>query len=227
MLIAFMAVAVCFRSKFRNRFTWLGSMGVFLVCLFLTHSWTGFLAAALIFAGAVLDQIDWKKFHFRKIYWAGIAGLAVLAAVAGKLLMGERDLTSLGGRRDIWSGALRAIAETPTGWGYRFGEELFPVAANWSANNAHNVFLNAMLRFSVPVGICFILLIALIAVYSLVKSRSWLAVGMWLAFLMLLNMDYSLLNYEMGMFLFTIYLVCIYQPKEKENSHELVKEAGG
>lgn len=28
---------------------------------------------------------------------------------------------------------------------------------------------------------------------------------------MLMNMDYALLNYEMGMFLFTVYLVCVYQ----------------
>ena len=141
----------------------------------------------------------------------GIAG-----GIAGKLILAERDLLSLGGRREIWSGALKAIRETPTGWGYLFGEALFDATPTWSVNNAHNVFLNAMLRFSVPVGLCFIGMILLIAVYSLVRSRSFLAVGMWIGFFLLLNMDYCLLNYEIGMFLFVIYLVCIYRPKGKE-----------
>ena len=77
-------------------------------------------------------------------------------------------------------------------------------------NNAHNVFLNVLLRFSVPVGLSFILLFLLIIGYCLWKSRTWMAAGMWLGFLVFLNMDYCLQNYEMGMFFFIVFLVCIY-----------------
>ena len=227
MLVAFMAVCIRFRDRFKHRVSWFLSMGVFLTALFLTHSWTGFGAAALIFVGAVLDRIDWKKFRFRKIYllWAGL--LAVASGIAGKLVLAERDILSLGGRRAIWSGALKAIREMPNGWGYLFGEALFDATPTWSVNNAHNVFLNAMLRFSVPVGLCFIGMILLIAVFSLVRSRSFLAAGMWIGFFILLNMDYCLLNYELGMFLFVIYLVCIYRPKGKEEVENGVFEAKG
>lgn len=215
MLAAFTAVAVRFREKFHSRITWMGSIAVFLAALFLTHSWTGFGAVALVGLGALLDRADWKKLRFRKIYflWGGL----VLAGggSAGLLLAGERDLLSMGGRLDIWTGAVKEIWKKPSGWGYWFGEVLFNATPEWQVNNAHNVFLNAMLRFSVPVGLCFILLMVLIMGYSLYRSRSWLAAGMWIGFFILLNMDYSLLNYEMGMFLFAVYLVCIYGTEEK------------
>ena len=162
-----------------------------------------------------MDKIDWKKLQFRKIHL--LWGVMVLIGGGGimKLLGGERELLSIGGRLDIWSGAVREIIRKPTGWGYWFTEVLFQATPDWQVNNAHNVFLNALLRFSVPAGICFIVLIFMIMAYSIYKSRSFMAVAMWLGFLILLNMDYSLLNYEMGMFLFIIYLVCIYKPEEE------------
>lgn len=66
MLTAFMAAAVRFRDKFCNICSWCLSMLVFLFALFLTHSWTGFGAAALIFIGVCMDKVDWKTFRFRK-----------------------------------------------------------------------------------------------------------------------------------------------------------------
>ncbi len=210
MLVAFMAVCIRFRALFRNRLAWFCSMAVFLTNLFLTHSWTGFGAAGLMFAGACLDEVDWSRFHWRRKYLLWMFPAVVLGGVGGKLLLGERDLLSLGGRLEIWQGAIRTIAENPQGWGLKFTEVLFQVHSGWDTNNAHNVFLNAMLRDSIPVGICFIVLFLLIAVYSLRKSRSFLGAGMWLAFFLLLNMDYSMLNYEAGMVLFVVYLVCVY-----------------
>lgn len=211
MLLVFMAAAVRFRDKFKNRITFGLSMTVLLAALFLSHSWTGFLAAGLLIAGAALDRIDWKKFRFHKIYLLWLVFLAAGGGLALKILMAERNIFSLGSRTGIWAGALREIKANPMGWGLKFGEALFDTGLGWSANNAHNVFLNAMLRFSIPVGLCFILLFVMIMIYTLKKSRSFLAVGMWLGCLMLMNMDYALLNYEMGMFLFTVYLVCVYQ----------------
>ncbi|MCI9621912.1 MAG: hypothetical protein HFI23_01060 [Lachnospiraceae bacterium] len=212
MLTAFIAAAVRFRNFFRSRFTWCFSLAVFLAALFLTHSWTGFGAAALVFLGAWMDRIDWKKVQFRRLYllWgaAAAAGGGIFLKLAGR----ERNLFSLGGRLDIWRGAIKEILNKPEGWGYWFTEVLFEVTPEWQTNNAHNVFLNALLRFSVPVGLCFTLLFLMIIGYSLYKSRTWMAAGMWLGFLILLNMDYSLLNYEIGMFLFVVYLVCIYKP---------------
>jgi len=218
MLVGFIAVLIRFKDRFKKQVVWIGSLGVLLAALFLTHSWTGYGAAVMLFAGALADKIEWSKIRFKKIYtlWGGL-GMLVLAA-AGKILLAERNIFSLGGRLNIWKGAIREIMKTPQGWGFDFTEVLFKVTPTWSTNNAHNVFLNAMLRFSVPAGICFILLFVGIIIFSIYKSKSWLSVGMWLGFLMILNMDYSLLNYEMGMFLFVVYLVCIYKPQVKEDA---------
>lgn len=219
MLVGFMAVCIRFRGLFRNRLTWLGSMAVFLTDLFLTHSWTGFGAAGLMFAGACLDEVNWERFRWKRKYFLWVVPVAVFGGIAGKILMSERDLFSLGGRLEIWRGALRTIAENPQGWGLKFTEVLFQVHPGWDTSNAHNVFLNVMLRDSIPVGLCFLVLFLLIAVYSLKKSRSFLAAGMWMAFFLLLNMDYAMLNNEAGMPLFVVYLVCVYPYGERREKH--------
>lgn len=93
----------------------------------------------------------------------------------------------------------------------RFGESAIQVSESLLVNNGHNIFLNAMLRFSVPVGICFSIMFLGIAVYSVIKSRSFLAAGMWLAVLILLNMDYALMSLQMGLLFLVVYLVCFYK----------------
>lgn len=209
MLTLFLAAAVRYRALFKSRICWGFSLLVFLTAMFLSHSWTGFGAAALVLAGGLLDSVDWKKIHFRLWYLAAAAAVLAAAGAAGKILLAERNIGSLGGRRDIWSGAVKEILANPGGWGKQFGERLFPATEYWNVNNAHNVFLNALLRFSIPVGICFTVMILLIMGYALWKSRTFLAAGLLLGLFALMNMDYCLLNYEVGMFLFSIYLICI------------------
>ena len=65
MLTLFLAVAVRYRALFKSRICWGFSLLVFLTAMFLSHSWTGFGAAALVLAGGLLDSVDWKKIHFR------------------------------------------------------------------------------------------------------------------------------------------------------------------
>lgn len=95
----------------------------------------------------------------------------------------------------------------------RFGESAIQATETLLVNNGHNIFLNSMLRFSVPVGICFSILFLGIAIYSMIKSKSFLAAGMWLALLILLNMDYALMSLQMAQLFLIIYLVCFYKRK--------------
>lgn len=214
MLTLFLAATIRYRKLFKNQLLWAGSIVVFLGAMFLSHSWTGFGAAALVALGGFLDSVDWKQVRFRKWYVpAGVLALAV-CGVAGKVLMGERNIWTLGSRTTIWAGAVKEILASPAGWGLEFGERVWQVSATWAANNAHNVFLNAMLRFSVPVGLCFIVMILLILAYAMKKGRSFLTAGLLLGLFILLNMDYCLLNYEVGMLLFVIYLICVEPAKE-------------
>ena len=64
-----------------------------------------------------------------------------------------------------------------------------------------------MLRFSIPVGVCFTLLFLGIVIYTLVKGRSFLLAGTWIALLVLLNMDYSLMSLQMALLFLIIYLI--------------------
>ena len=89
------------------------------------------------------------------------------------------------------------------------------VAEGWLVNNAHNVFLNAVLRFSILSGICFTVLFLGIVIFTVVKSRSWLVAGMWMALLLLLNMDYSLMSLQMALLFFVVYRVCISRKRMK------------
>mgnify|MGYP002512481295 CR=1 FL=1 len=211
MLVAFTALFVCYRDKFKNRVTYGLSLAVLLICLYLTHSWTGIAGVFLIFAGASLDRVNWKTFHWKKSYlWMGLLAAALAGAVGYKILS-ERDVMSLGGRTDIWRAVLRVIEKHPEGWGMRFGESAIEAAEGVFVNNAHNLFLNMVLRFSVPVGILFTLLFLGLAVYSVKRSKSFLAAGMWLALLILLNMDYALMSLQMGLLFLVVYLVCFYK----------------
>lgn len=219
MLVAFIALFVAFREKFRNRYTYAASLAVLLVGLYLTHSWTGIAGVFLIFAGGLLDTIDWKQFSWKKQYTFVTGGMLLTAAGVGYKILSERNIWTLGHRTEIWASVWKVIQKYPQGWGFRFGESAIEVAEGWYVNNAHNVFLNAMLRFSIPVGICFTLLFLSVVIYSVVKSRSFLAVGMWIALLILLNMDYALMSLQMGLLFLIVYLVCFYKKRRvKEKS---------
>ena len=207
MLVAFMALFTAYRKKFKNMLTFLLSMAVLLFCLYLTHSWTGIAGVFLIILGGVLDQVNWKEFRPRKWHFAAAAVfLAAGGAVAWEVLS-ERNIMTLGDRVPIWKAVWQVILDHPEGWGMRFGTSMIQTETGLLVNNAHNVFLNQMLRFSIPVGICFILLFLGLVVYTLVKSRSFLMAGTWLALLLLLDMDYSMMSLQMALLFLIVYLV--------------------
>ena len=207
MLVAFVALFVAYRKKFKNRLTFLLSLAVLLFCLYLTHSWTGIAGVFLIILGGVLDQINRKNFRLKLWHLAAGGGFIAVACVAGYELLKERDILTLGGRTDIWQAVWQTILKYPQGWGMRFGTSMIQVYEWFMVNNAHNVFLNQMLRFSIPVGVCFTLLFLGIVIYTLVKGKSFLLAGAWLALLILLDMDYSMMSLQMGLLFLIIYLI--------------------
>ena len=214
MLVAFTALFIAYRRKFRNRLTFALSAAVLLFCLYLTHSWTGIAGVFLIILGGALDGVDWKHFRLKWQHAAGAAVFLTVAAAAGWELLKERDIMTLGGRTVIWRSVWQTILEYPEGWGMRFGTSMIQAWEGYLVNNAHNVFLNQLLRFSIPVGICFILLFLGIVIYTLVKGRSFLLAGTWIALLVLLDMDYSMMSVQMALVFLIIYLL-MQKGKEK------------
>ena len=172
-------------------------------------------ALATIGTAAVLDQVNWKEFRPKKWHFAAAAVfLAAGGAVAWEVLS-ERNIMTLGDRVPIWKAVWQVILDHPEGWGMRFGTSMIQTETGLLVNNAHNVFLNQMLRFSIPVGICFILLFLGLVVYTLVKSRSFLMAGTWLALLLLLDMDYSMMSLQMALLFLIVYLVSIKKKNER------------
>lgn len=212
-LVTFMALFVAYRKKFRNRVIFGLSFAVLLFCLYLTHSWTGIAGVFLILLGAAADQIDWKSFRPRKWHFAAAAVFLAAGAAVGWKILSERNIWTLGDRIPIWKAVWKTILHHPEGWGMRFGTSMIETDTGLMVNNAHNVFLNQILRFSIPVGICFLLLFLGIVVYTLVKGRSFLLTGTWIALLILLNMDYSLMSTQMAPLFLIICLVSRYRQK--------------
>ena len=213
MLVAFIALFVSYRKKFKSRLSYGMSLLVLLVCLYLTHSWTGIVGVLLIFIGDILDRMDWKNFRLRRVHIFASGIFLIGSGIVAAKIFAERSVFTLGHRTEIWTAVAKVILKYPQGWGMRFGESLIQVTETRIANNAHNVFMNAALRFSIPAGICFTVLFIGIVVYSIRKSRSFLSAGMWLALLILLNMDYALMSLQMGLLFLIVYLVCFYKRK--------------
>ena len=76
-----------------------------------------------------------------------------------------------------------------------------------NTNNGHNIFLNEILRLSIPVGVCFIIFFVLIIVYSLEKKFSFFTLGIWGALLMSMMMDYAVMNSGWTLMVFFFYTI--------------------
>ena len=57
MLVAFVGLFVAYRKKFKNKWTYWGSVILLLGCLYLTHSWTGIAGVVFIFILFIRDRI--------------------------------------------------------------------------------------------------------------------------------------------------------------------------
>ena len=230
MQIVFLGFAYTYRMKFKNRIYYIFAQGIFIVCLILSHSWTALAAAALLLCGVMIDRIScYLKEKKSKFSWKyigiGSAIIFALVLLAGCLFLQisrERNLLTLGSRIPIWKIGLQVIKENPQGVGKAFGENLIDCGL-FLTNNCHNVFLNAVFRFSIPVGSLFILYMCSYFIYAVYKKHSFFGLGYIIAILMMLCIDYSLLSYGVASFLL---LVCLtMQPDNREGMQHIQGES--
>lgn len=220
MLLCFLAVCLCFRKGFKKKYGFWITMAVLGAALVTTHSWTGYLGGMILAGTAILDLLDIKKLIKSRQGKLAMSLTAAAGVFAGVIMLSQRNLSTMGDRLPIWRAVAGVLKERPQGLGLWFGEYPIPFGEDFMVTNAHNVFLNQMLRFSIPVGIIFTILILMFAGYCIYKSRTWLSLGLWVGLLILFNMDYSLLNYEVAMVLFCAYLVCIFPGAYKKREAE-------
>lgn len=213
MQLVFLGFSHRYRYKFKTLFHYGFAQMIFLICLILSHSWTALAAAVLIVGGILLDQLisitKQKKIQFRWRY-LGVAALALAAVGTGGFLVlskmsQERNLLTLGSRIPIWRAGIRFILENPQGVGKKFGKNIIDCGL-FLTNNCHNVFLNAMMRYSVPVGMVFSAILLAFFIYLLWRRKTFFGAGYIAALFMMLCIDYALLSYGVASFLLLVYL---------------------
>lgn len=217
-LLLFVGFFVAHKDKFLNIIVYFLSLAVLFVCLYIAHTNTSMIGAGLIVAADLLDEF----FKDHKFIIAKIIAVAA-AAVVGikyvlKWLSGERNLSTMGSRMPIWRAAVEKIKANPQGIGNRFvlnRDDWFHFD-NFNTNNCHNIFLNEMLRYSIPVGCCYAAFFIVTAIYSLIKKFSFSRLATWLAFFLAVSMDYSIQTPELSMVMFMLYCIFFY-PLEKNN----------
>lgn len=207
MLLLYLGVFIVYKQKFINKGTYIASVIFLFICLFLAHTNTSIIGAVIILLCDFIDYVlkNTKK-NKRILYLGGISFSAVIGLFLLRMSR-ERDLFSLGSRTVIWKASIKRIIQLPHGVGLKFRAVFIPLSDYMKTDNCHNVFLNEAFRFSIPVGISYTALFVLLVFYSLKQKFSFLRLGIWLAVLIQLNMDYSLIATDLSIFLFLIYCI--------------------
>ncbi len=213
-LVLCIAFCVVYRKMFRNMLTYLMSIGVFFWALYLSDCYTSMAAVALIFVGQFLDYL--RKTEWWKKLVAGVV-IGVPGVIGGLKLyemIGEnRDLLTLGTRTLIWKGSWEIITNNPNGMldfimgGDKFAYYLNPKGWYHYAYNCHNIFLNHMFRYSIPVGVLFLALFVLLILFSIRKFPNFLSISICVSLLIPCCMDYSLTCAETPLLLTLLFLL--------------------
>ena len=206
LLVLCIAFFVVYRHYFRNRLTYCLSQAVLIAALYFSDTYTSMAAALIIFAAQFADYWFRTKWYLKLISLAVVpVSLAYVVKALYVRINENRNMATLGSRTMIWEAFIGHIQEHPHGVGMEFSEPVFQVTEWFFTNNCHNVFMNHMFRFSIPVGLIFTLMFAVIIIFSIIKKFSFLTIGIWIALLIPMCMDYSLFASELPFFLFIVY----------------------
>lgn len=220
LLVLCVAFFVIYRKQFKNVFTYVLSLGVLFVALFISDSYTAIGAAMLIFVGQFLDYLVTAKW-WEKLIAALIIPTSIILVLKEFIqrLVENRDALTLGGRTIIWKYFIEYIKEHPNGSTETFGHNAYYIAdwGEWGTyiNNAHSVFLNLMLRFSIPVGGIFIASCMLIVLFSIKRNLTFTTFCIWGAFFIPMIMDYSLTTIALSYVLILTSIIFFLQRKNK------------
>ena len=213
MLLLSLAFILVHRKKFINKITFAISVAILMAALYISHVNTAIVGGGLILAAFCVDLFVrnfrkirlWIRVIVIPLFSAGVIGACVMAF---QKIAAERSILTLGSRTFIWDHVMEFILQHPEGIGNAFAKQkIFLTEMQVDVNNGHNIFLNEMLRFSIPVGICFIIFFVLILSYSMEKRFSFLTLGIWGALLMSMMMDYVVMSSGWTLMLFFFYTI--------------------
>ena len=214
-LLLCMAFLIVYKPLFKNIWLYSLSQVILLVALYLTKSSTFLLAAGILF-GCELIHYLLNRFHIARKYILYSLPVALLLGCVVLLVL-FTQVDSFHMKYLIWKGNWKVILDNPPGLSSAFGALLYDIEnVPLQQNQAHNVFLNHMLRYSLPVGLVYTLLFAVIVVCSFIRHPNYRTLGIWGALLLTLNMEYSLQELHLPFVLFMLY--CIFFRTDKRKS---------
>ena len=232
MLLLSLAFILVYRKKFKNKLTFGISLVILVACLYISHVNTAIVGGGLILGSFC---VDWFVRNFKKIkLWIRVVviplfsvGVIGACVIAFRKIAAERSVLTLGHRTYIWQEAVNLILDRPEGLGLRFSFKKLHLEAlgDVTTNNGHNIFLNEILRLSIPVGICFIILFVLIIVYAMEKKFSFFTLGIWGALFMSMMMDYAVMSAGWTLMVFFFYMIFFLDVGTQKR--ELAAGAGG
>lgn len=217
LLLLYISLILKFNNLFKNKRKFYFSLGICILATILTDS-----ATALILIIVILICYYFKKFNIRRntlfkvIIIPFVIGIMILFFnIAFNEINETRNLSTLGSRTYIFEAAIENLKIYPNGVGKEFGNIVMN-ATILNIENFHNIFLNEMFRFSIPVGSVYIIWYIAMVIYT-IKREKIFALGVWLACFTMINMDYSLKTEQLSIFLFLIYFILIFKVEKRRD----------
>lgn len=210
MLVLFLALTVVYRRLYDQKWQFWGSIAIYAIGLWIADTRATMLAAMFIPAGVLMDYLLKKAGGFKWKYLLYFIPFVIIGLLLLYKFSKERDVWSLGLRTYIWKGAVEFILENPWGRSAMTGLQTFPVEGggnSWEAWNCHNVFLNYFLQFSIPAGFFYFLMTGSLIVTAIKKNFSFQTLGIWVALLIPMNMDWCVLLAQVPMMLLMWYFL--------------------
>lgn len=218
MLLMSIFLVLRHRKVFSRQWIAWGIVLLLLHGLYICDTMSAFGGLVLGIGGLFLDYLRKKGLRLNR-YMVAAGGLtAATGSVVFILISRHRsNIATLGARIPIWKKSIQTILENPSGIGRRYGGHFSMCADGLYVDNCHNVFLNHALRYSIPAGILFTVLILAIVVYTIYVNRSFFALGSWLGILILLNMDHSITPIQFAYFLLLVFFLYLYDEKPEHH----------
>ena len=221
MLVLHLGFLTVYRRYFKSKWTFAASVAVLVAGLVVSHTYAAMFAALFIPFGVLADKLHKKHPKFRAKYLLWLIPAAALLGVAVYVISKERNIFTLGSRTYIWKSAVDFILHNPMGVGKECGGVEIPIhELGWNVYNGHNVFLNFLLQFSVPAGLCMVGMLIAIGIAAFRRNLSFTTLGIFIALLIPMNMDWSLLPTEYPIFLLTLYLMFFLPSEKSENPNQ-------
>ena len=220
LLLLEIAFFIVYKKCFKNMVTYVLSQSILIIGLFLAKSTTFLLAAAIMF-GCQLIQYLIEHYKVPKKYVTLSIPLFTISGIAFFwLLFAKTDTFHT--KYLIWKGHWNMLLEDPLGLRTAFGPlEYYVPNVDTPINQAHNIFLNHMLRYSLPVGLLYAAMFLIILVFSIVRKPNYLTVGLWIGLLIPMNMNYSLQTLNLPLALFMIYCIFFHMETKRPALPEL------